>query len=167
MSHDQNFKNLVVVNPRGTYRSFLDEALTAAAAGDKQGVSHEYLLAVFELLVGSLPSTGAKLCKRLGHQGMQIIPHTRGGSSERGFGVHWQAEPGHSDAWRALLEAKAQRGFTQRPSPDEPPAMRRPLATSEPEDAAKAAAQPRPTLPARGWGLAGALPESVRSRTCS
>jgi hypothetical protein len=67
---------------------------------------------------------------------MQIIPHTRGGSSQRGFGVHWQADPEQIDAWRTLLDAEAQPGLTQGPSPDEPPAMRRPLLTSEPEDAA-------------------------------
>lgn len=124
------------VYPRGAYGSFLDEALAAAAAGDKQVVPHEHLLAVFELMVGKQPSTEAKLSSRLGHQGMQIIPHTRGGSSQRGFGVQWQAEPEQSDAWRALLDAEAQPGFTQGPSPDEPPAMPRPLPTSEPEDAA-------------------------------
>jgi hypothetical protein len=32
-------------------------------------------------LVGNMPSTNAKLSKRLGHQGMEIIPYTKGGTS--------------------------------------------------------------------------------------
>jgi hypothetical protein len=61
------------VYPRGAYRELLDEALAGAAAGDKQVVAHGQF-AVFELLVGGMPSTKAKLSARLWHQGMEITP---------------------------------------------------------------------------------------------
>lgn len=66
--------------PRSAYRAFLNDALAAAADRTKHVVTHDHLFAVFELLVGSMPGTKAKLSKRLGHQGMQIIPHTKGGT---------------------------------------------------------------------------------------
>ena len=50
-------------------------------------VAHNHLFAVFELLVGHMPGTKAKLTKRLGHQRTGIILHTKGGTSRRGFGV--------------------------------------------------------------------------------
>lgn len=122
--------------PRSAYREFLSDAVTAAADGAKHVVTHEHLFAVFELLGGKMPSTKAKLSSRFEHQGMHIIPHTRGGTSQRGFGVQWQAEPGQIAAWCALLDAEAQPGYAQGPSPDEPPTVGRPPRLSEPEHAA-------------------------------
>jgi hypothetical protein len=72
---------------------------------------------------------------------MQIIPHTKGGTSQRGFGVEWQATPDDIAAWQALLEEEAQPLFNREPSPDAPPTPQRALRQSapphgEPEDAA-------------------------------
>lgn len=40
-----------------------------------------------------MPGTKAKLSKHFGHHGIPIIPHNKGGTSQCGFGVQWQAEP--------------------------------------------------------------------------
>ena len=98
---------------RPLYHNFIIEALKAAATNSKQVIQHDTLFAVFELLVGEMPKTKAKLAKRLGHQHLEIEPHTQGKTSVRGFGVQWQTRPGQIDEWQALIaqeEATARAG---------------------------------------------------------
>ena len=89
---------------RPLYRDFLADALNAAATDSKQVIQHETLFAVFELLVGEMPKTKTKLTKRLGHQHLEIEPHTQGKTSVRGIGVQWQTQPEQIDEWQALID---------------------------------------------------------------
>ena len=89
---------------RPLYRDFLADALNAAGTGSKQVVQHDTLFAVFELLVGEMPKTKTKLTKRLGHQHLEIEPHTQGKTSVRGLGAQWQTQPEQIDEWQALID---------------------------------------------------------------
>ena len=88
---------------RPLYRDFLADALNAATTDSKQVIQHETLFAVFELLVGEMPKTKTKLTKRLGHQHLEIVPHTQGRTSVRGLGVQWRADSEQLDQWRAEI----------------------------------------------------------------
>jgi len=92
------------VNIRAVYREFAKDALEAAETNRKHVVDHEHLFTVFELLVGKMPETKIKLGKRLGHQGLSVMPHTQGSKSVRGVGVNWQATSEQLAEWRAQIE---------------------------------------------------------------
>jgi hypothetical protein len=94
---------------RSAYWDFLEDALECAAKQEKHVVRHESLFAVFELLVGGMPSTKTKLSKRLGHQNLHIIPHTQGSKSTRGLGVKWGMELEEVERWKVLLTEERER----------------------------------------------------------
>lgn len=100
--------NGVSVPLRSDYWEFLGAASDAEETGKKHVVLHEALFAVFELLVGRMPSTKAKLTKRLGHQSLSIIPHTQSSTSVRGLAVEWQATPEELAEWRQILEEETE-----------------------------------------------------------
>jgi len=90
------------------YRETLGAAIEAAEARVKHVDTHEQLFSLFTLLVGDMPKTKAKLAKRLGHQNLQILPHTQGTKSVRGFGAQWQTTPAELEEWRRVLTEEAQ-----------------------------------------------------------
>lgn len=57
-----------------------------------------------------MPKTKTKLAKRLGHQNLQILPHTQGTKSVRGLGAQWQATPAELEEWRRGLTEEAVAG---------------------------------------------------------
>jgi hypothetical protein len=97
------------MNIRSAYWEFLDEAMESAAKKAKHVVRHELLFAVFELLVGGMPSTKTKLSTRLGHQYLNVMPHAQGSKSTRGVGVKWKMEPKEAEQWTRTLEKERER----------------------------------------------------------
>ncbi len=95
------------------YREVIRDAIAAATAGGGQLLQHIHLFGLFELLVGGIPRTKARLTKRLGHHHLQVNPQPSGKTTLRGITVRWQATPEQQRSWRKRLAGNTHKTHRQ------------------------------------------------------
>ncbi|MET0087587.1 MAG: primase-helicase family protein [Sedimenticola sp.] len=107
---ESNFEDRITfggesVNLVDEYRVIIRCAHDIYLSGKSHVLNHRELFVLFEVLVGKMPHTKARLKKRLGHCHIQIKPHSYKGTSARGFRIQWQGDKAQLEEARKQLDS--------------------------------------------------------------
>jgi hypothetical protein len=102
--HTCKFDGNAYFAPGKRYLEIIETATQIASSNQAQVLDHADLFAIFELLVGKMPSTKIKLGKLVGHQGLEIKGHTSQGRSVRGCKVKWRTTKNKRAKWHQQIE---------------------------------------------------------------
>ena len=95
--------------PRESFRDVLKRAIHLTHNSGKHVLIHDDLFAIFELFVGDMPNSKAKLNKRLKNLSLHIAKERVGEGTVRGIHVAWIATPEQLASWMATINAEERR----------------------------------------------------------
>lgn len=86
------FENSTVITS-DIYQDVMHQAQLQLQTNHVHFLAHQELFALFEVLIGNMPKTKAKLAKRLNHLGLHIMPHSNHatGKTQRGVKITWKS----------------------------------------------------------------------------